>query len=232
MPNNLLGGLRPYLGGSLALHGLLLCAFLILVNFRPSSRPSSVYTIDFVGPTAAILSSTGGETAAKTTAAEISASPKLGPQAEINEFSKPRRRIPAALPRPSLLRGYQAPTRPAEESAQSQPAAATGEAGPAGEAGIATDMPNFPYPWYITQVRAALWRIWSSRMPKDPGEALVVFSILSDGGIADLRTESSSGDATFDLAALSTAQDGAPYPPLPQGFSEPFLKIHVTLKSF
>ena len=68
-------------------------------------------------------------------------------------------------------------------------------------------------------------------MPKDTGECVVVFTLLRNGGIVDLRTEESAGGSAFDLTALSAVQDGAPYPPLPRGFKDPFLKIHVTLKT-
>ena len=68
-------------------------------------------------------------------------------------------------------------------------------------------------------------------MPKQAGEAIVVFTLLPTGQMVDLRIESSSGDPGFDLAALGSVKDASPYPPLPRGFAEPFLKIHVTLKS-
>jgi protein TonB len=68
-------------------------------------------------------------------------------------------------------------------------------------------------------------------MPKTGGECVVVFSLLLNGSLTDLRIEQSSGDSPFDLAALSAVQDAAPFPPLPQDFREPFLKIHVTLKA-
>ena len=68
-------------------------------------------------------------------------------------------------------------------------------------------------------------------MPKDKGECTAAFSILPNGRFTDLRTEESSGDPAFDLAALSAVQDAAPYPPLPKGFKDPFLKIHVTFKT-
>jgi TonB family protein len=92
-------------------------------------------------------------------------------------------------------------------------------------------MPNFPYPWYISQVRAGLWAKWSARKPAQPEECIVEFSIMPGGQIVDVRDEETSGDAAFDLAAMGAAQDAAPFPPLPRDFKEPFLKIHVTLKS-
>ncbi len=224
------GDLKPYLSYSLAVHIGAAALALALYNAARISS-TSVYMIDFVGPTATILSPQ-----TETAAATIGPAPALQPQTEADEFSS-RRHKRAPLPRPSLLRGWSEPI--AEEkpvasvpTATPQPAAAGEPArGAPGQAGIATDMPNFPYPWYISQIRQILWEQWSSRMPKWAGECVVVFSLLPNGRFADLRTEESSGDRAFDLTALSAVQDGAPYPPLPRGFKEPFLKIHLTLKS-
>ena len=222
--------LKPYLSYSLAAHiGIAALALALYSAAKVNSTP--VYMIDFVGPSATILSPQ-----AETAAAAIGPAPALQPQTEVDEFARQRHKG-APLPRPSLLRGWSEPVadeKPAAPAAAAtQPATAGAPAsGAPGQAGIATDMPNFPYPWYISQIRQVLWEQWSSRMPKGgASECVVVFSLLPNGRFADLRTEESSGDPAFDLAALSAVQDGAPYPPLPRGFKEPFLKIHLTLKS-
>jgi TonB family protein len=41
----------------------------------------------------------------------------------------------------------------------------------------------------------------------------------------------SSGDSAFDAAAVESVQAAAPFPALPSGFGEPFLKVHLTLRS-
>ena len=222
--------LKPYLTYSAALH-LAAAALALLLYRSAAAKRSAVYMIDFVGPSAVILSSRADEGGGKAGRA----APVLQPQSEPAEFSDRSRPKGAPLPRPSLLRGWHetpAPeTKPAAAPAPQAPAAGAPAAGAPGEAGIATDLPNFPYPWYISQLRQSLWNQWSARMPKEKGECVVVFSLLPNGRFADLRTEESSGDPAFDLVALSAVQDGAPYPPLPRGFKEPFLKIHVTLRS-
>ena len=221
--------LKPYLTYSLAVH--VGAAVLILGLYGAAKiKSTAVYMIDFVGPSATILSAQAGASAAAT-----GAPPKLEPQTEADEFARVHHKG-APLPRPSLLRGWSEPVareKPAAPAAAAKPAVASAAAssGAPGQAGIVTDMPNFPYPWYISQIRQVLWEQWSSRMPRGGGQCVVVFSLLPNGRFADLRTEESSGDPAFDLAALSAVQDGAPYPPLPRGFKEPFLKIHLTLKS-
>jgi protein TonB len=218
--------LKPYLTYSIGVHlaGVAVALFILRGG---AIKNSAVYMIDFVGPTAAVIDSRGE--AAKAGAAAYTPQP----QSEADEFSTHHRKG-APLPRPSLLRGWRdtpaAPEKPAAAPA-AQTASAAPTSGPPGQAGITTDLPNFPYPWYISQLRQSLWSQWSARMPKEKGECVVVFNLLPSGAVVDLRVEESSGDSAFDLAALSAAQDAAPFPPLPRGFTEPFLKIHVALKT-
>lgn len=226
------GALKPYLARSGGLHAAVLIAAAFYV---PSAlkKADKVYMIDFVGGRP-VMQSAGPAIAAAPPA--DSAPPKPSQQADADSFAtKLHRKI--ALPRPSLLQGWsdrKAPPKPSM-SAATQPSmgqAAGPAAGMPGDAaGVATDLPNFPYPWYISQVRQMLWAAWQKRMPAESGEGVVVFSIMRGGAFTDLRMESSSGDAAFDRAALEAVQAAAPFPALPADFGEPFLKIHLTLKS-
>lgn len=221
--------MRPYLLRSFGLHAALgaALAFFSARATLPKSNP--VYSIDFVGPSGGIISSLSGPAGRAAPAAPARPAPQQTP----DEFGSRRRKPGAPLPRPSLLRGFtEKPAEPAPAAAAAAPSAPAGAAGGSGgEAGVSTDLPNFPYPWYISQVRAALWSRWSERLPSEAGQAVVVFTIMPTGAVVDVRTEESSGDPAFDLVALSAVQESAPFPPLPRGFSEPFLKVHVTLKS-
>lgn len=233
-----MNALKPYLARSTGAH--LLAGVLIAwaAGRAVGPKATQIYTIDFVGPSATIISQPSGPSAAQAGGPSLPAA-KPQQQTELDEFARGRRRPNAPLPKPSLLRGWrepapdEAPAQPAQSPAAGVPqaAASTGGEGAPGDAGVATDLPNFPYPWYISQVRSALWGQWSSRMPRQGGQAIVVFTIMPNGSVVDVRTEETSGDAAFDLVALSAVQDSAPFPPLPRGFPEPFLKVHVTLKA-
>lgn len=228
------GALKPYLAGSTGLH---VAVMLSLALYAPSAlkKADKVYMIDFVGGPA-VLQSAGPAAAAKPEPESAPAKPSQQ-AADPDSFATKKNRA-VALPRPSLLQGWterKAPPKPslmssAGESTMSQ---APGPAGgmPGDAAGVATDLPNFPYPWYITQVRQMLWTAWRKRMPAASGEGVVVFSIVRNGAFVDLRMESSSGDAGFDEAAVEAVQAAAPFPALPSDFAEPFLKIHLSLKS-
>jgi protein TonB len=239
--------LKPYLARSFGLHVFAVAAFAFLAP-RAGLRADKVYMIDFVGGAAATISSAGPADAAP--AAKASAAPsEIAPQADPDSVAlKGRRRGPRALPRPSLLRGpgreAAAPAASASLAGPGGPktaaGAASGAAAPTGDgagtgssagAGVATDLPNFPYPWYTSQVRLMLWQAWQKRMPRADAEGAVAFAILRNGSFTDLAVESSSGDSAFDRAALESVQAAAPFPALPSDFREPFLKIHLTLKS-
>lgn len=212
----------------MALHAGVMTAVMAL-SHHANAPKSPVYNIDFVGPTTLASSPAGG--ASKPGEAAAPAPPdKSKPLPQISEFSTRKDKRHGPLPKPSLLKGLlgRKPRPQAEESPSPGPARLE-EAGAPGSAGIATDMPNFPYPWYISQIRSRLWNQWSDNMPATSGEAVVVFTLMPQGQMVDLKIETSSGDSGFDLAALACAQDAGPYPPLPEGFGEPFLKIHVTL---
>ncbi len=231
--------LKPYLTYSLGLHALVAVAAMKVIS-GVALKSEQIYTIDFVGPSATIQSQAAAEAEKSAPAATKTDAGKPPPDSGFDEFGR-RTKHAFALPRPSLMRGFQAQDKEEQQQEQTAPGpkntapaagASTpdGGGGPAGT-GIATDMPNFPYPWYISQVRNALWNMWSSRMPKEQGSCTIVFSILPNGSVVDLRSEDSSGSSSFDLTAMSAVQDAAPFAHLPPDFHEPFLKIHVTLKS-
>jgi TonB family protein len=232
--------LKPYLARSFGLHLFIVVGFLYFVA-RPAAHVDKVYTIDFVGGTTATIASAGTSAAASKAAPAPS---EIAAQADPDAIAvKGKRHGPIALPRPSLLRGggKEADAGAATSGSLAGPganlpaAAASGSAGSgagaSSGAGVSTDLPNFPYQWYITRMRVMLWQAWQQRMPRVDAEGDVVFSILPNGSFTDLEVESSSGDRDFDKAALDSVQAAAPFPALPSDFHEPFLKIHLKLKS-
>ncbi|MBI5243677.1 MAG: TonB C-terminal domain-containing protein [Elusimicrobia bacterium] len=236
--------LRPYLTYSAAIHMAFVVFASVAVQLR-LSRTEQVYRIDFIGSTATILNREQEAPSAAAPKAQPQAQParRPPPQKDPDAFDLSRPRRP--LPRPSVLESYdlnkpaEKPAAPGPSLARPQetpaaPAAAAAGAGAPGAGGgptVSPDMPNFPFPWYLTTLRSALWDKWSPRMPQLAGECGVVFTILRDGSVVDLNIESSSGDGGFDYAAISAVREAAPFPPLPPGFNESFLKVHVQFKS-
>ena len=217
--------LKPYLAYSAGGHALLVLAVVWLAARGGLTKHDKVYRIDFIGSTPGILNRSKDAPAVVTEKAPPQAA-KPAPQTDPDEFRL--RRSGKPLPKPSML---ETGTETAAKKAVPAAVAAAPGGGGGGPADISTDMTDFPYPWYITRLRALLWDRWSARMPPGQAECGVMFTVLRNGRTVDLRVESTSGDAGYDYAALSAVQEAGPFPPLPAGFEESFLKVHVRFRS-
>ena len=224
--------LRPYVVNSGLIHFALLSVLLPFKSRAPVFSPS--YTIDFVGPSAPLTN------APSSASHGAPAAPRVIAPASAKTSTRTAARRRQALPPPSLLdaplrapapRSAPAPARTAAATpAPAVSAAAPRAAGAATQPALSTDI-NFPSPWYLTRLRSILWNSWSKGRPTQPGSATVIFTLLRDGRVTDLKVETSSRDSAFDLAAQGAVADGEPYPPLPPEFHEPFLKIHATISN-
>ncbi|MDD4004215.1 MAG: TonB family protein [Elusimicrobiaceae bacterium] len=228
---------RYYLYSGMAHAGLLLAALLLVKPAAPRQIFPS-YTVDFIGGTEAAPVSdskpAGPEPAApapkteparKTRPAKPVSEKFRAPKdkAKVLKEDPPAASEPEKLTAPSVLE-----EEPAESPSAPQNAAAQGDAAPTG---ISAQFPNFPYPWYITQVRLALWNEWSSRMPRSGNISCVIaFFVRRDGTVRKIDVEKSSGNKLFNLAALTSVENSAPLPPLPASYKEQELAVHVEFK--
>ncbi|HAH06396.1 MAG TPA: hypothetical protein DCM05_07695 [Elusimicrobia bacterium] len=232
------GTLRPYLTYSAACHALLVVLGFALVQSK-LAKPEQVYRIDFIGATAGTILNREKEAGSKPAPAPaVQAEPARRPAAQKDPDAFNLGKVHKPLPRPSVLDSYDL-NKPVSKAPPAGPAAKAVEAppGPSGPPGegsgptVSADMPNFPYPWYLTAMRSSLWDKWSSRMQGLEGECGIVFTVLRDGAVVDLNIEDSSGDGGFDYAAISAVREAAPFAPLPREFEESFLKVHVKFRS-
>ena len=213
-------------------------ALLLILLLAPSSQKmKATYTIDFIG-TGKVQAVTGQEPTKGSIQApkaavqaptetpapqqpQQSSKKAYSSKAEISTKPTPKNNTQkeAPLSAPSILE---------EEASSKNSAAAEGEF----EGGnIQTNFANFPYPWYITQVRNSLWIEWEKRRPA--GNTLastVTFSIARDGKIKNLKVESSSGDDSYDFAATSAVINAGPFSPLPMYYEKDELTVTVEFK--
>jgi protein TonB len=83
---------------------------------------------------------------------------------------------------------------------------------------------DFPYAWYIRQVHQKIQERWNGRAI--PGQQpSVVFEIRRDGKLNVVIIDKSSGNAYYDQVALRAINDAGPFPPLPDDFNKPVLRI-------
>jgi len=117
--------------------------------------------------------------------------------------SAPARREPSAPPPPPL-------------------GAASGSA--TGVGPLTLNVTDFPYAWYIRQVHQKIQERWNGRAI--PGQQpTVVFEIRRDGRLNLVVIDKSSGNSYYDQVALRAINDAGPFPPLPDDFKKPVLRI-------
>ena len=226
-------------GGLHALAALILLACLA----APAKKAAATYTIDFIG-TGKVVATTGQEAAPKT-GVQV---PQPAPQAVAKpEPPAPAKKAYAAKteiaekPKPQKAKAKEeplaAPSVLEEADAQTETPAKTTEGGEGtqenafGGGNIQTDFANFPYPWYITQVRNSLWIEWEKRRPAGSAlGTLVSFAIGRDGKVKDLKIDKKSGDETFDFAATSAVINAGPFAPLPMYYEKDELTVTVEFK--
>ncbi|HVR40804.1 MAG TPA: TonB family protein [Thermoanaerobaculia bacterium] len=103
---------------------------------------------------------------------------------------------------------------------------------PVGGTGItAFEGGEFPYPLYVEGMLRKIGNYWWIRPTAAPGiTAVIYFRIARDGTISDAKVIASSGNSTFDRAALSAVRSASPLNTLPFGYSEKYLGVQQTFR--
>ena len=217
---------------------------LLLLLLAPAAKKvSATYTIDFIGSGKVIA--TQGQEAAKPAAAKTAVTaPAPAKEAIPQPENQPAKKAYAAKTEITEKPKTQPKKKVAVEEPLSAPSvlddepvnkpAGAGNANQEGEfagGNIQTDFANFPYPWYITQVRNSLWSEWEKRRPAgEVFSAMISFAIARDGKIKNLKVERKSGDDTFDFAASSAVINAGPFAPLPMYYEKDELTVTVEFK--
>ena len=237
---------------SLAIHFVLFCLLMFCIASSPiKQKEKAMYIIDFIGQSTEVMrygppqqqeQSGGGtsekskedskeikkeepkseiKTVAKTTNKEYNSKTQISTKTQKKEKKK------ITLSKPSVLE--QVETDSLDVSALHS-LSTKGQGG--AEKTVQASFTNFPYPWYITQVRNALWNAWQKTKPKNEHglSALVSFNIDRNGAVFEVQIEKSSKDDAYDYAALSAVKNSDPYPPLPGDFGKEILTVTVEFK--
>ncbi|MEM9553264.1 MAG: energy transducer TonB [Acidobacteriota bacterium] len=157
------------------------------------------------------------------------------PEPEPEEPRRPDPPPPSAPPPP-------APPPPAAERAAPPPPSASPLArrrgspfgNPVGTSSSATlqgvEDPNFTYGYYLDRVLAVISQNWVRPVVGGVDDALLYFRIHDDGTVSQLRVKRSSGDESFDAAALRAVESSAPLPPLPKSYDKDSLGINLIVR--
>jgi periplasmic protein TonB len=110
------------------------------------------------------------------------------------------------------------------------PATTTAEV-PIGGSGVTgLEGGDFPYTLYLQGMHRRIGTNWF-RPQVAPGTATIIyFRILRDGTIGEVKVETSSGNGTFDRAALSAVRSSSPLNPLPFAYDGTYLGVHLTFR--
>ena len=88
---------------------------------------------------------------------------------------------------------------------------------------------DFCCPEYISLMVDRIRSGWDSRAAA-PAVVIVRYTILRDGTIRDTAVERSSGDPALDLRAQRAVVNTRQLPPLPSGYNNPSLTMHLTFE--
>jgi len=233
----------------------IIAALCMMVLLAPSvKKAQATYSIDFIG-TGKVQAVTNQETtsapaaaapapAEKTAVAAPQEKPAEVPEkkpskkayaskTEISKKPKPaaktKAKEEAPLAAPSILDEPEPSEKPSTAAAGS--GAGADGAGDVSGGSIQTDFADFPYPWYITQVRNSLWSEWEKRRPAgNVLTVIVTFAIARDGRVKNLKVERSSGDDSFDFSAKSSVLNAGPFAPLPMLFEKDELTVTLEFR--
>lgn len=100
---------------------------------------------------------------------------------------------------------------------------------PVGTGALSVNASDFPHAWYVRQVIQKVEVEWNrqNRLSEPRQRPLLYFEIQRNGSIKLPTVKESSGNATYDQAALRAVVDAGPFPPLPQDWARPSLGLEL-----
>lgn len=248
------GGPLPVVGATVSVlgHALFLSVLALVAGLWSPSSPSKVYVVNLVaglsGPRSAPLLPSMPPPSPWTSprlprepsdlpplpAATKPLYPSLPPALSRPEEPKP------VLP-PRLAESPRPPDLPPRTSRFDEKGQATERTSPppeprlaarppapsAGPTAVSAEVSDFPFAWYLTRVRLKVAERWAeqARISEPAQRPLIFVEILRDGSIKPPQLEKSSGNVLYDQAAVRAITEASPFPPLPQEWSRPTLRI-------
>ena len=104
-----------------------------------------------------------------------------------------------------------------------------------GEGGFGTGTGRpFPFPWYIENVIDKIELSWKKPFLAEQSKdykTVVYFIISRTGKVSGVKTEESSGITALDRSCESAILGAAPFPPLPNQWTEPVIAFRLTFVS-
>jgi TonB family protein len=98
---------------------------------------------------------------------------------------------------------------------------------------ILSDTHGYNFEKYLDQLAQQVRMKWYSDMPDSArqgqkGRVVVIFTVLREGTVQDLRIVSGSGTESLDQAAATAVQSASPFPQLPADFNDNRIVVQFT----
>ena len=221
--------LAKCLTGSIAVHGVLLAAVLIVPATRRHPTPiDDSMVVSLVGPIAPAAAPSGGSVSAPRI--KPAPAPPPAPPPPLKEAHTVRE-VPPPKPKDKLVKIRKEPTKspdaPAPETPPGPPSASP-QAAVGGAVTATVGGGDSSLGWYGAAVKAALEAAWVKPYLEDAaGVASVVlaFDIARDGTPRNIRIETSSGIQSLDRSAQRAAIEAAPFPAPPPTWTEDTIPV-------
>ena len=226
---------------SLLLHGGLTALAVYAATHASAPRPAQMVSIEFAkmpGPPAARAK----QQKPKPVEAPKIEEPKPAPEPKITEPKPVAATTPAKVEKNtvplspfgrSTKKGSETPplAKPTAKPAPAPPAGTTTAEVPVGGSGVTgLEGGDFPYTLYLQGMHRRIGMNWFRPQVPDGTATIVYFRIQRDGTISEVKVETSSGNGTFDRAALSAVRSSSPLNPLPFAYDGTYLGVHLTFR--
>jgi protein TonB len=237
-----LAGLRSrlarFMTGSVAVHGLLLAAVLIVPATRHKAPPiEDSMVVALAGPIAAAPPARAASAAPQAAKPEPAPPPPPKEAQAVRELPKPKpkEKDKPVKPKPEPAKTDEpetpAPpaTKPAAGAGTQTGAPAGAPAGPAAGAVTATiGGGDSSLGWYGAAVKAALEAVWQKPYLEDSEgtvSVVITFDIAKDGTTRNIRILAPSGIPSLDRSAQRAVIEASPLPGIPPTWTEPLLPV-------
>lgn len=226
--------MKSYVITSSLLHGIFLSLAVILGTFLSKPR-LSYYAVDLhSGPPPSAAQAVAESEPEKAPPPE--APPKPEPKSQIKEAIKIKEKD-KKLPPPPKPTAKPVAAKPVaignalrSLSGFTNSANTNSSAGNLGGANVTADAsgPAFPFPWYLKAISDKLDSVWKPPQEYENDTVCqITFTISRDGGVSGANIRKSSGNSYFDQLAVRAVQAASPMPPLPTGYPEDELRVHM-----
>lgn len=191
-------------------------AVVLMAAARPQEMGPPVYAVELV---AAPRTPPKPRRAPEATPRQVDPPPEAPPKPQARKDDPP---VPVPVP-------VKQETEPAPRTAPTEQPLPD-ETPKTGAAPVNVSIPGlmFPYPQYLQNIVAQVYRRWDRPRTNAPLRAEVFFTIQRDGSVNDIRFIRRSGNFAFDLGAqgaVEAAANAGAFGPLPDGFGEDILPV-------